>query len=226
VPTREIETLLADAGVAHPPLAARLARIAGGRPGIAMAWAQAPEAVLAREQLARTLLDLTSQRPAERLAAMRAAMPLAVAVAAVEDERIEVPGPADGARPTVASKAGGRRRAAPAVAAADAGDDDADGEAVAPARASAAERRRAIEAIVAVWTDLARDLAVFARGQPDAVHDIALLDEARAAAAGQDASELLAFLERLGRATTVLAGNVSPELILDDLILAWPASRR
>ena len=97
---------------------------------------------------------------------------------------------------------------------------------VAPARASAAERRRATEAILTVWTDLARDLLVIARGLPGSARDIGLLDETRDVAATADPDRLLAFLERLGRATTLLAGNVSPELVLDDLVLAWPAAQR
>ena len=45
VATRDIEAILDDAGVADAPTAARLARLAGGRPGIARVWAMAPEAV-------------------------------------------------------------------------------------------------------------------------------------------------------------------------------------
>jgi hypothetical protein len=37
-----------------------------------------------------------------------------------------------------------------------------------------------------------------------------------------DAGELDAFLDRLGRASVLIVANVSPELILDDLALAWP----
>lgn len=231
VPTRDIEALLTDQGVADPPLAARLARIAGGRPGIAMAWAQQPEALLAREQLARVLLDLGAARPSDRLAAIRSAIPLAAAVAALEGDP---PSVAPGDTRSAAGTPAGRRRAAaaapPPSTARSADDDpgtvgDADA-AVAPARASASERRRATEALVAVWTDLARDLVVIARGLPASTRDIALLDEAGAEASRQDPVRLLAFLGRLGRATTLLAGNVSPELVLDDLVLAWPGARR
>ena len=199
VATRDIESLLADSGVADPPQAARLARIAAGRPGIAMAWAGQPEAVLAREQLARSILDLTGQRPSERLASMRTAMPLAVAVAAIDDERNDrrrqrrrrISGrprrpvaravPAGAAqRPRSPRQQQPSRRTTRPIAA----DGDA---AVAPARATAAERRRATEAIVAVWTDLARDLVVIARGLPGSARDIGLLDETRSAATTQDA---------------------------------------
>ncbi len=231
VSTRDIEGLLTEHAVADPALAARLARIAGGRPGIAMAWARQPDAVLAREQLARVLLDLGAARPSDRLAAIRAAIPLAVMVAALDSDRPAPPGAGQGH--AAASRAVARRRSeasAPTSSTARPGadepgaDDDA-GATVAPARASTAERRRATEALVAVWTDLARDLVVIARGMPGSARDIALLDETGAAATQQDPDRLLAFLERLGRATTLLAGNVSPDLVLDDLVLAWPASR-
>ncbi len=71
VAIRDIEAILADGGVAEPPLAARLARIAGGRPGMARTLARAPEAVAARDEIARTLLDLLRTTPAPRLAAAR-----------------------------------------------------------------------------------------------------------------------------------------------------------
>lgn len=204
---RDVEAVLAEAGLADPPLAARLARLANGRPGVAVAWARRPDAVVARGQLARTLLDLGDARPAARLEAIRAAAPIAALVAGVDD-----PAPA------------------PMAAAIDTGPDgspdEADEEPVAPARASAASRRRTTEAILRVWTELTRDLVVVAAGVPAAARDIDLLDEVRTAAARHDLDRLTAFLERLGRATTLLAGNVSPDLILDDLVLAWPGPRR
>jgi hypothetical protein len=230
VATRDIEALLTEAGAADAPTAARLARIAGGRPGVAMAWARQPDALVAREQLARTTLDLSAARPSERLAAMRAAIPLAAAVSAIDDEAPEgVTGPAAGASAPAGPR--GRRATASKTAASSTPNGDAstaeatdpvDAETAAPARASAAERRRAIEAIVSVWTDVARDLVVVARGMPASARDIGLLDETRGAAEQLDPAEVLRFLERLGRATTLLAGNVSPELVLDDLVLAWP----
>jgi hypothetical protein len=35
----------------------------------------------------------------------------------------------------------------------------------------------------------------------------------------------VAFLERAARAAELLASNVSPELVLDSLVLAWPVGR-
>src|SRR6185295_439006 len=75
---RDIEAIVADHGLADPPTAARLARLAGGRPGLALAYARAPESVLIRAELARTLLDLTDARPSARLAVARAAVPSAM----------------------------------------------------------------------------------------------------------------------------------------------------
>ena len=89
-------------------------------------------------------------------------------------------------------------------------------------RTPAAERRRAAETLIALWTDVARDLVLAGRGLSGSVRELGLLDETVAAAATVDLAELSAFLERLGRAGVLLAGNVSPELVLDDLALAWP----
>jgi DNA polymerase-3 subunit delta' len=70
VATREIEALLADRGSAEAPLAARLARISGGRPGVALGYAGAPEAVVARSEIGRSLVDLLEAGRAARLGAI------------------------------------------------------------------------------------------------------------------------------------------------------------
>jgi len=69
---REIEQWLTERGIVDPPSAARVARLAGGRPGLALAYAQAPEGLAARAELDRSLLDLLALRPHARLAAVRA----------------------------------------------------------------------------------------------------------------------------------------------------------
>ena len=74
VGSRDIEAIVADHDLADPPLAARLGRLAGGRPGIALAYARAPDAVLIRAELSRVLLDLTSARPSARLASVRSSI--------------------------------------------------------------------------------------------------------------------------------------------------------
>jgi DNA polymerase-3 subunit delta' len=66
VGSRDIEAIVADHGLADPPLAARLGRLAAGRPGLALAYARAPEAVLIRAELSRVLLDLTGVGPGVR----------------------------------------------------------------------------------------------------------------------------------------------------------------
>jgi DNA polymerase-3 subunit delta' len=212
VGTREVEAILGEHGVADAPLAARLARIAGGRPGLALAWARQPEALRARDELSRSLLDLLDVRPAERLAGVRAAALRAASLTTVGDRAND--GSAAGATAV---------RSAPA----DTGDGGGDaGEESGPAaRTPAAERRRAAEALLGLWTDVARDLALCRRGLDGSVRDLGLLDETAQAAARIDASDIDAFLDRLGHGGVLIAGNVSPELLLDDLALAWPRPR-
>ena len=99
---RDIEAIVADHGLADPPTAARLGRLAGGRPGLALAYARTPDAVLLRAELTRVLLDMTDAGPGVRLAAARAAVPRAIALSVALSS-----GPADAAT----SAKGGRRRA-------------------------------------------------------------------------------------------------------------------
>jgi hypothetical protein len=81
--TREIERLLAERGLADAPTAARLARLAAGRSGIAVAYASAPEAETIRGELARTLLDLVGEGRAARVRAARDLLGRASALAAL-----------------------------------------------------------------------------------------------------------------------------------------------
>jgi hypothetical protein len=53
------------------------------------------------------------------------------------------------------------------------------------------------------------------------LRDPALLDDLRGAAAIPSA-ELRQFIGRLARAAELLEANVSPELAVDALLLAWP----
>jgi DNA polymerase-3 subunit delta' len=208
VGVRDIEAILAEQGAAEPPVAARAARIAGGRPGLALAWVRTPDALRDRDAIGRTLLDLADARPGDRLATVRALVAQAAGIAA---------GPADGPKPSR-----GTRRRAPEPAP-DPTDDAEDGlEPVGPARTPAAERRRAAEALIGLWTDVARNLALCQRGLDRSVRDVAALDDTRALAARLQPGDLGGFLDRLGHAAVLVAGNVSPELVLDDLALAWP----
>jgi len=225
VGTRDIEAIIADHGLADPPTAARLGRLAGGRPGIALAYARAPDAVLIRAELTRVLLDMTDAGPASRLAAVRAAIPRAIALS----KALASGDPSDApVRP-------GRRRgvavattpvAAPVGDGADeepqADADDADDAAAAKTRTPAAERRRGVEVLLGLWSDVARDLVLIGAGGARSVHDTVLLDELVGIAAGIDPADAVAFLGRSSRSTEWLATNVSPELILDALVLGWP----
>jgi len=207
--TREIEMILAEHGAADPPLAARLARVTAGRPGLAIRWAGDPEALRTRNELHRVLLDLTDTRPADRLVSVRAA---AGAVSAL----------------TGVGERAGPSRTNPAAEADPGTPDDgsmgsqAEGGGTGTSRTPAAERRRAAEALVGLWSDVARDLTLCRLGLASDVRGLDLLDESTVLAAALETHVVTAFIERLGRAGLLLAGNVSPELVLDDLALAWP----
>ncbi len=203
VSRREIEALLVERGVADPPTAARLARLATGRPGLAFAYALAPEAVQVREELARSLLDLLAARRSGRLAAIRQLLARVSELVAALDHAL-----------------GGEPTAVPAV-----GSDvpDAADAPEAPGRrTTAAERRRSALALLDVWRDLARDLAVVARGARSGLRDPGLLDDLEAAAGGVDPTAAAAFLARLERTAGLIEANANPELALDVLVLAWP----
>jgi DNA polymerase-3 subunit delta' len=219
---RDIEAIVADHDLADPPTAARLGRLAGGRPGMALAYARAPDAVLIRAELTRVLLDLTDVGPAVRLAAARAAVPRAIALSAALGA---------GASTSAAARPGRRRGSAamapppletPIVGSAD--DEppaDADGS-PAPARMPATDRRRGVEVLLGLWTDVARDVVLIGAGGTGSVHDTVLLDEMTRIAGSLPADAAAAFLGRSARSAELLASNVSPELILDALVLAWP----
>jgi DNA polymerase-3 subunit delta' len=239
VGARAIEQILAEHDVADSPTAARLGRLAGGRPGIAMAYARAPDALVTRAELARALLDLVDARPSARFEALRGLVPRAAELVAALDagvaaaaraESNEAPGARAGRR--------GRRAAAPAAraqaAAQPAGEDDAelgaeseaDPSDGAPRRVPASERRRAATALIEVWLDLARDLALVAAGERGSLRDPALLEELDAVAARLGPGAIGVFLTRLARAAERLEANVAPELVLDSLVLAWPRAAR
>ena len=203
---RAMEGLLAERGV-EPPRGARLARLADGRPGLAIALAAGPEAVAAREELARSLLDLAALGTADRLLAGRDLL-----IRAADLVRSGgVPG--DAAAPVPEG-----------VMATTTGDPEAEG-AARPARGTPAERRLAAAALLATWTAVARDLAVTAAGAGTAARDTALLDDLRAVAGVVASDACVAFLGRLVRAAELLEGNANPELLVDTLVLAWPHAR-
>jgi DNA polymerase-3 subunit delta' len=243
VPIREIEAILSDQGVADAPTASRLARLSSGRPGLARTWALAPEAVLARAEIARSLLDLAVDGPARRLSVGRELLGRAGDVVRALDRPDPVPDagtspkrPRRGARPG----AGAPVASAPAAASVppgatngepapggdgDGGADAAEADGSRDVRAPAAERRRAASALVTIWRDLARDLALVALGEERRLRDPALLEDLRAAA-DVPTSAIAAFLARLDRTAELLEANISPELAIDVLLLSWPHRSR
>lgn len=244
VDTRTVEAILAEHGIADPALAARLARISAGRPGLALAWATRPEALRLRDELTRVLLDLTAARPSERLSTVRSAVARGGVLADLAGGSEAGGAPGGGTSVAASVSAGsveppaksGRRPGAAAASPPGSvvGSEDAqglvdpaepEGDGTGPTRTPAAERRRAAEAVIAIWTDVARDLLLTMRGMPAALRDPRALEDTAAAAALLDEDAVLDFLDRLGRATVLLAGNVSPELLLDDLAIAWPQRR-
>jgi DNA polymerase-3 subunit delta' len=229
VGARDIEAILADHDVADPPTAARLGRLAGGRPGVALAYARAPEAVLIRGELTRALLDLTDARPAARLAAARAAVPRAIALSAALAGGDSQPAPRTSKRRGTAAAAPPAASTPPApdpttgdggmdAASPDEPDDSAmGGRAIPPS-----DRRRGVEVLLGLWASVARDIALVADGGARSVGDPVLLEETTAVASSIEPGAAIAFLERLARAAELLESNVSPELVLDSLVLAWP----
>jgi DNA polymerase-3 subunit delta' len=229
VGARDIEAILADHGLADPPMAARLGRLAGGRPGLALAYARAPAAVLIRAELTRVLLDLTDARPSARLAAARAAIPRAIALAAALSTAGSETAQARPARRRGAAQPAPLAASAPGPMSASVGsppDDDPDAspdEEAGPARIPAVERRRGVEILLGLWADVARDLALVGCGGARSVHDTVLLDELTTISAAIPPESAAAFLVHASRSAELLAGNVSPELVLDALVLAWPS---
>ncbi len=220
VATRDVEALLEGRGLADAPTAARLARLAGGRPGIAVAYATAPEAEAVRAEVVRSLLDLLDRSRADRLGAAKdllgRAMTLARALDPVSTGAAADTAKRRGRSRTVAeepapSSAGVAADAAEEPAAADAG-----------AKVSAAERRRALALLLDLWREVARDLACAQRAAPASIRDVALLEEVEGAARRLRPGAAGEALARLVRAGELLEVNATPELVLDVLLLRWP----
>ena len=231
---REIERWLEELGVADAPRAARLARLAEGRPGLALAYARSVDAERIRGELARGVLDMLAQGRAARLASvrelMKSAAALESALAASRGHGLAT----EGAAPVPVRGRKGRNAKA-AVPAADpdiAGDAGVEGTADTPADAAAedaaapklaaAERRSAAATLLDVWASVGRDLAVARVGGARQLRELALVDEVRASAATVSAATLGAFLARLAEIATQLDENLNPELALDVLALSWP----
>jgi DNA polymerase-3 subunit delta' len=252
VPRRDIEAILVERGLLDGSAAARVARLADGRPGLALAYAAAPDAVVARAEIARGLLDLAVASRTARLASIRDLAARAgelqraldagsrrAAAAGGREEATAEGTLASGQRGRGRSRAGAAAPAAPGGPPAGGGPAGiADGEAAPDAdvaaadgsggrlRIPASERRAAALALVGVWRGVLRDLAAAAAGEPRLIRATDLLDDLEAAAAATDQRAVGRLLRRLDVAGERLEGNVSPELVLDVLALQAAAAAR
>lgn len=236
VGVRAIEEILAEHDAADGPTAARLGRLAAGRPGIALAYARSPESVTIRAELSRTLLDLVDARPSARFAALRGLVPRTAELLAALDAAaaLATSGPEVSAARSGKGRGRGRGRttagaAPPAPDAPDAADGSPDGVALpdeAIRAVPAAERRRAAATLIALWTDLSRDLLLVGLGERASVRQPDLLEELESVTRDVPPAAAAAFMERLAVAGERLEVNVAPELLLDSLVLAWPGRSR
>jgi DNA polymerase-3 subunit delta' len=240
---REIEGWLGELGVADAPQAARLARLADGRPGLALAYARSAEAERIRGEIARGILDMLAARRGLRLAAIREMMKSAAALdaalaAARRDDTASVSGTGSSG-PNATSGRGRKGKAASKMPAASAGatvgttvgtvdaatdeaDDAAPNDEPVAAKLAASERRTAAATLMEIWAAVARDIAVVKVGGARQLHEIGLVDEFRAIAPAVSATTLTGFLAQLAAIDRQLDENVNPELALDVLALGWP----
>jgi DNA polymerase III delta' subunit len=205
-----IAEMLDSAGLADRSRGAALARLSGGRPGAAISLAQRPEAVVAQSRLARTLIDLTVADRRTRLASAADLMSDGAVLAAAAAGTIDDLDSSDGAepRPTRGRAKGGSP------------------ERAGSRRPSPAERRTAVAQVVDVWRDVARDLAVAARGGRRELLQHDLLGELIASGTTVDADAVTRFLARLDTVGRALDAYANPELALDALLLEWPRARQ
>ena len=218
----DVERLLADRELADPPTAARLARLTGGRPGLAVAYATAKNAVTIRGELARSLLDLLDEGISTRLAAAKALQSRAGELALALEAALN---PQASPESTIATRVAKGRNAPTSVETQEAGDDDEAAD-ESPAKITAKDRRRATGQLLEVWRDVARDLVLAERGARKTVRDPVLLEELEAAARDLPPGAAAAFLARIAEADGLVMGNVTPELLLDVLLVHWPRRRR
>ena len=111
---REIEGLLGELGLADAPTAARLARLAGGRPGLAVTLARSPDAAIDRAAIVRGLLDALGAGRPERLATVRELASRAAGIVRALDAGLA--GPGEEAAPRAKGRGRGAAKATAAVA--------------------------------------------------------------------------------------------------------------
>jgi hypothetical protein len=85
-----------------------------------------------------------------------------------------------------------------------------------------AERRRAVLAVIDVWRQLARDVAIAARGGRSELVQVDLLEEIVALGSDLPPGRLDEFLRRLDELDAAVEAYANPELALDVLLIRWP----
>jgi DNA polymerase III delta' subunit len=198
-----VSELLVERGVTDAMRGAALARLAAGRPGAALALGSQPDAVLAQGRIARLLIDLLSADRRQRLAAQSDLIEDGTLLAAAATGMAEAM--EDG---SFAVEPAPRKRATRTGSG--------------PRRASPAERRGAVTAVLAVWRDVARDLAVAARGGRRELRQHELLEELSAAGSSLAPADMARFLGRIETVSRAIDQYANPELALDALLLEWP----
>jgi DNA polymerase-3 subunit delta' len=203
---RTLAALLAEHGVDDPARAARIARLASGRPGVALAIARRPDLELALGRVARRFIDLVAADRRARLAATNDLMADGGLLADLE--------------------AGGALESTGRASEPASGRDDTDPAVESRAVAAPAQRRRAVGGLLRTWRSVARDLAVAGRGARAGIRWIDLLDELERTARSLEPGDIERFLERIERVGAMIEANANPELALDVLLLAWPQAHR
>lgn len=211
-----VARMLDEAGVADRSQGTTLARLSGGRPGVALELATRPEAVIAQGRLARALLDLLGADRRRRLA-LQADL--------LEDGQLLVAGAAGDAdadaSPAAETLTAGRGPSRPATRSAGSNSGRNSGRS-AGRRQSPAERRAAVAQVIAVWREVARDLAVAAHGGRAELGRHDLFDELVAAGERVEPGEIGRFMARLDAIARAIDSYANPELCLDVLLLEWP----
>jgi DNA polymerase-3 subunit delta' len=200
-----VSALLVERGLTDAARGAALARLAAGRPGAALALGDKPEAVLAQGRIARLLLDLLAADRRRRLAAQADLIEDGTLLAAAAGGGPDTPDDGAAAEPAPrrrTTKSGSGTR-----------------------RASPAERRAAVTCVLAVWRDVARDLAVAARGGRRELRQHELLEELSTAGASLAPADMARFLGRIETVSRAIDQYANPELALDALLLEWPRTR-
>ena len=80
--------------------------------------------------------------------------------------------------------------------------------------------------MLAVWLDVARDLAVATRGGSRELRMHELLEETSPRAKLVDPGQAASFLGRIEAVSRALDAYANPELALDALLFEWPHARR